>query len=99
MRDTARLAEVDRARPALIRPVQAPGSTIKLAHSLESFVPKVCSRCDATLAGDRQMTHLADVAPSGPNCSEARGPWAPLVRDGVQVRCSPDQPRIKTFNA
>jgi hypothetical protein len=59
MRDTAPLAAVDRARPSFIRPVwSAPRTTTQLAHSLGSFVR------DATLAADRQMTHLADVASS-----------------------------------
>src|ERR1700693_903970 len=61
MRDTAPLAEVRRARPALIRPVLAPGSTMKLARS---FSCKFRPWRDATLAVDRQMTDFADVAPS-----------------------------------
>jgi hypothetical protein len=59
MRDTAPLAAVGRARPPFIRPVRsAPRTTTQLADSLGSFGR------DATLAADRQMTHLADVAPS-----------------------------------
>jgi hypothetical protein len=80
MCDTAPLAPphapVGCARPPFIRPVLAPRTTTQLARS---FSWKFRPGRDATLPADRQMTHLADVAPphpnsSGPNCSEAHPP-------------------------
>ena len=98
MRDTAPLAPphdpVGRIRPPFIRPVLAPRTTTQPAHSLGKFCPpRFCSRCDATLSGDRQMTHFADVAPSGPNCSEAHPPRR-AVRGGLFLSWS-DKSRLR----
>jgi hypothetical protein len=60
MRDTAPLAEVGPARPALFRPVLAAGNTRKLAPLSCKFRPWR----DATLSADRQITQVDDVAPS-----------------------------------
>jgi hypothetical protein len=87
MRDTAPLAPphdpAGRARPPFIRPVwSASGNATQLANSLGKFCPpKFCSRRDATLPADRQMTHFADVAPSMDYVSSPAGKLFPARRE------------------
>jgi hypothetical protein len=91
MCDTAPLAPphapTGRAGPTLIRSVPAPGSAMKLARA---FSGEFRPRRDATLAADRQMTHLADVAPTLAVAPLAASlPRRPSLTRRVRAVCPP----------